>query len=170
MIYEEVFLKFNQRRVRYVVVGGIATVLHGAVRFTADLDIVVEMTASNIKKVFSALQELGYRPRVPVKIEDFQNKKIRQDWIRNKSMRAFSFFHTQDSLKIVDLLIEEFLPYSQIKKIPFRTKGVMIPAASIGDLVKFKKIAGRPQDILDIESLQEVKRLTGKKNEKKKTR
>lgn len=38
MYYEDVFRGFQKHKVKYVVVGGVAVVLHGVVRLTADLD------------------------------------------------------------------------------------------------------------------------------------
>ena len=44
-IFEPVFLALNEAGVRYVIVGGLAVVLHGYPRFTADLDIVLDLEA-----------------------------------------------------------------------------------------------------------------------------
>lgn len=43
---------------RYVVVGGIATVLHGYVRATADVDLVVDLHAKEAKKSYPGLERL----------------------------------------------------------------------------------------------------------------
>jgi len=43
MFYEELFEKLNMSGVDYVVVGGVALVLHGVVRLTADLDLMVHL-------------------------------------------------------------------------------------------------------------------------------
>jgi len=43
MIYEEILRALNARKVNYVVVGGVALVLHGVVRMTADLDLIVRL-------------------------------------------------------------------------------------------------------------------------------
>ncbi len=40
-IYQPLFRALNESEVRYVVVGGVATVLHGYARFTADIDLIV---------------------------------------------------------------------------------------------------------------------------------
>jgi hypothetical protein len=42
-LFEPVFLALNNAEVRYVVVGGLATVLHGYARLTADIDLVVDL-------------------------------------------------------------------------------------------------------------------------------
>jgi hypothetical protein len=53
----------NEARVRYVVVGGVAVVLHGHLRFTADLDLVLALDRDNVLAALAALQGLGFRPR-----------------------------------------------------------------------------------------------------------
>jgi Nucleotidyltransferase of unknown function (DUF6036) len=57
---------FNRQAISYVVVGGVATVLHGHARFTGDVDCVIELSASNIERVLMALTNLGFVPRLPV--------------------------------------------------------------------------------------------------------
>ena len=42
-LFEEVFRALNKAKVKYVVIGGIAVVLHGYRRFTEDLDLMVYM-------------------------------------------------------------------------------------------------------------------------------
>lgn len=55
------FLKLlNNRDVRYLLIGGYAVNFHGYVRATADMDIWIERTLSNAKKVVKVLQEFGF--------------------------------------------------------------------------------------------------------------
>ncbi len=49
MFYEEVFRKLTDREVKYAVAGGVALVLHGVVRLTADLDLIVELSTMSLK-------------------------------------------------------------------------------------------------------------------------
>jgi hypothetical protein len=73
MLYEEVFRKLHDKNVKYSVAGGVALVLHGVVRLTADIDLIVEMSTENLQKFIAAMNELGYKPKPPVKAEDFMN-------------------------------------------------------------------------------------------------
>lgn len=68
---EKVIGALNQERVRFLVAGGVAVVLHGYLRTTADLDLVVQLDSSNVLRALRALGSLGYRPRAPVAPEDF---------------------------------------------------------------------------------------------------
>ena len=50
MYYENVFRSLQKNNIRYAVAGGIALVLHGVVRFTADLDLIVDLEQENLKR------------------------------------------------------------------------------------------------------------------------
>ncbi len=54
-----VFESFQQHEVRYVVIGGIAAVLYGVPRATFDLDILVEATPENTRRLLDALLDAG---------------------------------------------------------------------------------------------------------------
>lgn len=54
---QAVFASFQSHDVRYVVIGGIAAVLHGVPRATFDLDILIEATPDNAKRLLDALLE-----------------------------------------------------------------------------------------------------------------
>jgi len=54
-----VFASFASHDVRYVVIGGIAAILHGVPRSTFDLDILIEATPENAKRLLAALTEAG---------------------------------------------------------------------------------------------------------------
>ena len=56
---QAVFASLHSHDVRYLVIGGIAAVLHGVPRATFDLDILIEATPENARRVLSALAEAG---------------------------------------------------------------------------------------------------------------
>lgn len=98
MIYEEIFRRLNEEKVDYIVVGGIALVLHGVVRLTADLDLIVKLQSDNLAKFISVMKEMNFKPKVPVKAEDFIDPVNRQTWIEEKGMRVFSFYVLRNRL------------------------------------------------------------------------
>ena len=51
----EVFLSFQKHQVKYVVIGGIAAILHGVPRTTFDLDILIEATPENAQRLLDAM-------------------------------------------------------------------------------------------------------------------
>ena len=56
---QDVFRSFQQHDVKYVVIGGIASVLHGVPRATFDLDILIEATPENAERLLNALLDAG---------------------------------------------------------------------------------------------------------------
>lgn len=160
MLYEEIFERLNNSGVDYVVVGGVALVLHGAVRLTADIDLMVHLEEGNLSKFVRVMNELGYKPKVPVKAEDFISADNSARWINEKNMKVFSFFHPGKAVNLVDVFVEEPLDYTAIKSnaIEIMAGDVSIPIVSIDDLIKLKRISGRPQDIADITALEEIRK------------
>lgn len=65
---ERVLGALERAGVRYLVVGGVAVVLHGYLRTTADLDLVVGLEPENVRRAVGAFRDLGFEPRVPVAV------------------------------------------------------------------------------------------------------
>lgn len=160
MYYERVFKALQEQKIRYAVAGGVALVLHGVVRFTADLDLIVDLEHENLARFVRAMQDLGFQPRNPVKAEDLLDPENRASWKRDKSMVVFSFTTPALSMELVDIFIEEVLPFPEIQKELFvvTAKGISIPVLSLKQLKQLKKMANRPQDLADIEALEAMER------------
>lgn len=134
----------NENRVSYVIIGAHACAAHGHVRATQDLDILIEPSEKNITKLRSALEKFGY-DITDATSEDFRTKKIllRQYWL--------------------DLDIHPFATGTQTKtvlknKISGEYEGVNTYFASLKDLVRMKKAAGRSKDKEDLKYLTEIAR------------
>ncbi len=164
IIYEEVLTEFQKQKVKYLLVGGIAVNLLGSLRSTADLDILVEMSNENLEKVVKILKKKGYRVKQPVDPMKITDEKTREDWIKNKHMKAFNFYQ-EDQLKEVDIIIESPVSFKQAIKTASRIKigSITLPIISIDHLIKMKKGTGRSVDKLDIEELKKIKKLRKKK-------
>ena len=59
LLYEPLFQALNASGARYVVVGGVATVLHGYARLTADIDLIVDLESSAAETAMQTLAGLG---------------------------------------------------------------------------------------------------------------
>ena len=82
-LYAPLFRVLNAAGIRYVVVGGVATVLHGHARLTADVDLILDLEEKAAARAVRALTALGLRPRAPVDPEEFADARIRESWIRD---------------------------------------------------------------------------------------
>ena len=158
---ETVLAGLNEAGVRYLVVGGVAVVLHGHLRFTADLDLVVWLDGENSRRAIAALGALGFSPRLKVNAEAFADPSEREKWVREKGMTVFSLWSSRFPGTDVDLFVEEPLPFLEMAErgIEAVAGDVRIPVASIADLIRLKGLAGRPKDLEDIRALEEIERL-----------
>ena len=159
-LFEPIFAALENGAVRYVVVGGMATVLQGYARLTADVDLVVDQEAAEALKAIRVLTALGFVPRAPVNAEDYANADVRRAWFDDKGMRVLSFWDPHHPMREVDLFVEnpiDFgLLYERSQLVPLTTTNVRI--ASIEDLIQLKRLANRPEDQRDIEALQAIRR------------
>lgn len=164
IIYEEILREFQKQGVKYIIVGGIAFNLLGGLRSTADLDILVEMSDDNLKKLVNILKKHGFAVKQPVDPIDIADRKTREDWINNKHMKAFNFYKRQ-GLQEVDIIIDSPVSYEEAGKDTkyITAGGIRLPIISIDNLITMKKNTHRSIDIIDIEELQKIKKLKGEK-------
>ncbi len=167
MFYFEVFKAFYQEKVKYLVVGGLAVNLHGVPRVTYDIDIIIPTDRDNVLKLNSTLRALGYVPRLPVNPDDMADEKTLKNWIENRNMRAFSFYHKKEHNKVVDIVLEHPLDFTEAFQRGDRKKvgDIEIYVASIDDMITMKKVSDRPKDRSDMEMLKEALKIMEQKNE-----
>ena len=167
LLYEPLFHALNASGARYVVVGGVATVLHGYARLTADIDLIVDLEESAVQSAMQALAGLGLRPRAPVDTADFADARIRESWLHDKGMQVFSLFHPDNPILSVDVFTHHPIEFDRLhgRSEAYNVGGVSVRVASIPDLICLKKLADRPRDRDDIEKLETIARLKGKRDE-----
>jgi len=154
-LYLPLFKALNEANVQYVVVGGLATVLHGYARFTADIDLVINLDQAETEKVITVLTALGLKPRLPVDPMQFTDPEKRKSWSEDKNMLVFSMHQPDNPLLVVDLFVNEPVPYQQLaqRAVQLDLGGVKVPVCAINDLIEMKQKAGRPKDLEDIKYL-----------------
>jgi len=152
MFITDVTQSLQKNKVKYALVGGYAVALHGVVRGTVDVDIVITTDKKAFKDAEAALMSLGLQPRLPVTAEDVFN--YREEYIKNKNLKAWSFSDPANPSHIVDIVITEDL--KDISTVNKKVSGINVKVASIPDLIAIKKIAGRPQDKEDIKALERL--------------
>lgn len=156
--YKAIFEELNEENIDYLVVGGLAVNFHGIPRMTYDIDLMINLDSANILKLVSKFVKWGYRPRVPVNPEDLANEKKRNNWIKNRNMKAFTFYNERQPIGEVDLVMESPIPYDELRAraVTIELEGQEVPVVSIQDLIELKLEAGRKQDISDIENLRAI--------------
>lgn len=158
-MYESIFKSLNDNNVRYLVVGGVAVLLHGFLRVTADLDIMVSFDNDNMKAFIKTLKNLGYEPKVPVSLDDFALADNREKWKKEKGMRVFSLYNSNCPQDMIDVFVNEPIPFEEAyarRKLIY-VEDIGISVISVDDLICLKKMAGREQDLEDIRALNELR-------------
>lgn len=152
MFIKTVIECLNTHKVAYALVGGYAVALHGAVRGTIDVDIVIQLSKTAFRKAENALLSIGLKPRLPVSADEVFD--FREEYINNKNLIAWSFINPDRPSEIVDIIITDNL--KDIKTVTKSALGLKVKVASIPDLIRLKKAAGREQDLLDIKALEKL--------------
>ncbi len=101
--------------------------LHGYPRFTADIDLVINLEQQEAENAIKLITSLGLQARLPVDPIDFTVESIRESWIENKNMLVFTFMN-----------------------------GETVPVCDIWHLITMKQKAGRGKDLEDIKYLQVI--------------
>lgn len=159
-MFEELLADLDRADVRFVVVGGLAVVIQGFARLTADVDLVIDLDAANVRRALDALLARGLRPLLPVTAMDFADEAIRREWVETRNLEVFSMRDPANPLLVVDLFAREPIPFEELwsRADTVTLGGRTIRVASIEDLIRMKRSAGRPQDAVDIQRLEEIAR------------
>lgn len=158
-LFEPILAALERRGVRYVVVGGVATVLHGHPRLTADIDLVVDLEQGAARAAIAALLELGLRPRLPVDPFGFADPDVRRQWVQERGLVAFTLQDPDDPLVGVDLFADPPEDFEQLRRraVRMRLATTDVWVASLDDLLAMKRGTGRPKDAADVAALEAIR-------------
>lgn len=157
--FEAIVGALNEAGVHFLVVGGLAVNAHGYLRFTKDVDLVVRLTREDIDAAFRALKGIDYHPSVPITAGEFAQPIMREEWRREKGMLVLKFWSDTHRETPLDVFIYEPFDFAQEEAAALRSSDPGAAAAgfvSIPALVAMKRVAGRPQDLVDIEKLEKI--------------
>lgn len=142
----------NETGSRYLVIGGIACILHGYVRATTDVDILIERSLANAERVLAALERVGYG--------------FAREWSAREILeRPITVIGDDPQVDIFTVAWNVKYEDAVRRASVVEVEGVEIPLASLDDLIATKR-TGRALDQADIEALEEIKRLRTQEGEK----
>lgn len=156
--FDSLVRALEEAGVRYLVADGLAVNAHGYLRFTKDVDLVLQLTPENIIAAFAALENIGYRPLVPVTAAEFANAAMRNEWIRDKGMTVLNFWCDRHRETPIDVFVTEPFAFDEeyARALVKPLGSIALRFVSIPSLIRMKEIAGRPQDKIDIEYLRKL--------------
>ena len=150
----------SDEQVQYVLVGGMAVQLHGFLRATFDIDLVLAMDDENLVRFIAVAKRYGLVPAMPVPIESLRSADQIDQWHREKGMLAFALREPQIGGSVVDILVRPEVPFDRLmaNAVAGELFSRRVWIASIEDLITMKHIANRPKDQLDIVALEKIQR------------
>lgn len=165
---ETIAASLDHAHVRFLVAGGMAVVAHGFLRFTADLDIILDPDREALTRAVETLSSLGYGPRAPVALTEFADASKRAAWARDKQMTVFSLFSSRFPDTEIDLFLESPFEFESAYTRATRAElpeGPTLAFVSLQDLIQMKRLAGRPRDLEDIAKLEALHSDDGSRHE-----
>jgi predicted nucleotidyltransferase len=154
MFLKKLVKALEKHQVRYTLVGGYAVALHGAPRFTMDIDFLTVLSEKNLKNAEAALQSIGLQSRLPISAQDVAH--FREEYIQNRNLIAWSFVNPKDPMEAVDILLTHEL--SEMDSVTKKIEDISVSVISLEGLIQLKKEAGREQDLEDIRALKGLKK------------
>ena len=146
---EAVIRLLGRNRVRWVLIGGLAAITHGAPLVTQDVDICYARDDENLQRLAGALSEVhaelrGADPGLPFRVND-------------RTLRNGDAFTLTTDVGWLDLLgtpsgTSGFDDLARTADL-FSLFGYRVLVASVEDLIRMKRAAGRPKDLMAIEEL-----------------
>ena len=136
-----VFKCLNANEVKYVIIGGIAAVLHGVPRATFDLDILIEATPDNVARLLKALAEAGLGTASLTTVDGVLSHEISifKDFVRVDVQTETPGTVFVDAWRRRATMQHGDTPFFVISR---------------ADLIATKRAAGRPVDISDVNALE----------------
>lgn len=155
--YEEFIASLNANGVRYLIVGAHALAKHVRPRATEDLDIWIDRTESNARRVLEALRQFykGVDVSYPVKkLMDPEN--ILRLGFRPRCIEVFT-----------DLVSQLTFRQAWRNRIVGKLGSTNAHFVGLEDLIQLKTDSGRPQDLVDVEQLNRALKETKKSSARK---
>ena len=138
----DVFRCLSAHDVRYVVIGGVAAIVHGVPRTTFDVDLLIEATETNAARLLAALQDAGIGSAALTTPHDILLHEI-------------TIF--KDVVRIDVQVRTPGVTFADAweRKVQREVAGIRYWLLSREDLIAAKRAAGRPKDLEDVRVLEQ---------------
>jgi hypothetical protein len=142
--FKEFIELLNENKVKYLVVGGFAFAFHVEARFTKDIDIFVEASEENSKKIINTLSGFGFG-NIGLKEKDFQ-----------KPDQIIQLGYAPVRIDIITSIASVSFEAGWKNKVVGKYGDVTCFFLSKEDLIRNKQAAARSQDIADVKKLKKI--------------
>ncbi|HWM89588.1 MAG TPA: hypothetical protein VN493_02355 [Thermoanaerobaculia bacterium] len=156
MDYADILRSLASTGARFAVAGGFASLAHGVVRVTMDLDLVVDAQDDNLMLLWDTLTGLGFSPQQPIPRASAISAEALLKIADEKGMRAFSWSHGTQPFLVVDLLVGPPFQWNEDLLERVRIFGVEVLVLRKEELIRLKRLAGRDKDLADVRELEKL--------------
>lgn len=132
----------NEAEVRYILIGGYSVILHGHSRTTGDMDIWIDRTIENYKRLKIAFVRFGM-PIFDMTEEKFMSPEI----------EVFTYGRPPTSIDVMTTALGLNFDTCFTNAIYFEEDGLSIRTIHLNDLINAKKASGRHKDLDDLDNL-----------------
>ncbi len=140
--FKDLLRSLHACEVRYLVAGGYAVIHHSQPRYTKDIDVWLEPSSENARKLMHAFRQFGI-PMVGVTQDDFASPGTQFNL--GVAPSQIDFLTTIPGLDFQKAWVNRVV--SEENDFPIYYLGK-------ADLITAKKTAGRPQDLADLDELR----------------
>ncbi|MDP2599758.1 MAG: hypothetical protein Q8P84_03355 [Deltaproteobacteria bacterium] len=148
--FEDLIRHLNAAKVKYLVVGAYAVIIHSFPRYTKDIDFLVQPESENAQKVYDALKSFG-APIQELSLKDLCDP----DMVYQMGVEP----NRADIIMSVKGASFEEL-WKNKKEFQYGNEKIFV--VGLEDLIKIKKMAGRPKDLQDAEILLQAAKMSKK--------
>lgn len=145
--YEKLLAILAKAEVRFIVVGGIAVTLQGYVRFTEDIDLLVDKDTENISRLLQALSGYGEGYARELITDDFDDSEGAIRIIEETEMCQMDLFTRLSGITYAEAIQDADR---------FELDGFWIHFASKSSLIRWKQESVREKDRLDASALKRL--------------
>jgi hypothetical protein len=142
--YKDILSAFDGLGVKYLVVGAHAMAFHGVARSTGDIDLWVKCDPVNSDKVFRALADFG----APL-------DNLEKSYLETPG-NVFQMGVAPNRIDILTAIDGVVFDDAYESRIEFNLGNLSVPVIGKGHLITNKKAVARPQDLVDIQRLEEI--------------
>jgi hypothetical protein len=147
----------REHEAEFVVIGGLAVILHGAERYTKDIDVVPEPSRANLARLWEALSEIE---ATPAELPDFRPEEIPMEFTVDGLVEGGGNWALHTNVGRIDVMqwVAGIENYAQLRTNAVAAEipqvGGTVWFAGLDDLIEMKREAGRDQDLMDITALR----------------